>query len=94
MSLEDAELTIASKLDDYAAHPSGTAELLTTFDITQHPWYDALISYREHLLVYLFDEQQLRYLTPLITALNQPVVFLSEYDLPDDTDLPAYVTHL
>lgn len=92
MSLEEAEIAIASKMDDYLAHPNESVELLTTFDITQHSWYDALISYREHLLVYLFDEQQLRYLTPLITALDQPVVLLSEYDLPDDTDLPEYVT--
>ena len=63
-------------------------------DIEEHPWYELLSEYKGVLIVYLFNARQLQYLTPLILKLNQPVLLLSEYDIPEETELPEYVTAL
>lgn len=46
------------------------------------------------LLVYLFNSRQLSYLVPVIRQLNRPVVLLSEFEVPENTDLPDSVTAL
>lgn len=48
--------------------------------------------YKGQLLIYIFNERQLRYLTPLINNINTSVLLLSEYELPEDADFPDYVT--
>lgn len=63
-------------------------------DICQHPWYEALSEYKNHIIIYLFNARQLQYLTPLINELDSPILLLSEYELPDETDLPDTVTAL
>lgn len=93
VSQEDAVARISDKLKSYYIDSKHELDAsLTKYNVTQHPWYKTLIPYKGHLLIYVFNERQLRYLIPLITALNQPVLLLSEYDLPEDTDLPDYVT--
>ena len=51
-----------------------------------------LYPHRHQALIYILNERQLKYLTPLIRKINQPVVLITEYELPEDTDLPDYVT--
>lgn len=63
-------------------------------DIKEHPWYELLSEYNGVLIIYLFNARQLQYLTPLILKLNQLVLLLSEYDIPEETELPEYVTVL
>jgi len=63
-------------------------------DGRRHPWSEALQEYKGQLLVYVFNPRQLRYLIPLINKLNRPVILLADYELPEDTDLPDYVTGL
>lgn len=56
------------------------------------PWYEVMSEYKGQLLIYIFNERQLRYLTPLINNINTSVFLLSEYELPEDADFPDYVT--
>ncbi len=51
-----------------------------------------LYPYRYQVLIYILNKRQLNYLTPLIQQINQPVLLVTEYELPDETDLPDYVT--
>lgn len=44
------------------------------------------------LVIYIYNARQLVYLTPLIERLEEPVLLLSEYEIPDETELPDFVT--
>ncbi len=48
--------------------------------------------YKHQVLIYILNIRQLNYLTPLIQQINQLVLLVTEYELPDETDLPDYVT--
>lgn len=61
-------------------------EILT--DIKEHPWNELLGEYKGLLLVYVFNDKQLDDLTPLLQKLDCPFLLLSEYDIPEHTDLP------
>lgn len=63
-------------------------------DIEQHPWKAQLKDYKGCVLFYVFNARQLYYFTPLLYRMNRPIVLLSEYDIPESTQLPEYVTYL
>lgn len=67
-------------------------ETLCLMDIQDHPWYDMLSSYQGQLLIYIFNQRQLNYLTPLIVHLNCPTILLCEYEIAEETALPECVT--
>lgn len=92
VSQKEAVGRMSSKLESYNDSKLILDVSLANYNVMQHPWYKTLIPYKGRLLIYVFNECQLLYLTPLITALNQPVLLLSEYDLPEGVDLPDYVT--
>lgn len=60
-------------------------------DIKEHPWYEILNENQGVLIVYIFNARQLGYFTPLLQVVDIPVLLLSEYDIPEDTDLPETV---
>jgi hypothetical protein len=62
------------------------------FDIKKSPFYEMLLPYKNQIVIYVFNLRQLVYLTPLIQGLQQPILLLSEFDIPEETDLPEYVT--
>lgn len=51
-------------------------------------WEELLSNYQNYVLVYIHDEEQLNSLLPIISQLDSSVLLLSEYELPDDTDVP------
>lgn len=63
-------------------------------DIRQHPWYELLDGYKGGILLYVSDAGQFQYLLPLLRKFDASALLLSEYDLPEDTDLPDCVTAL
>lgn len=91
MKRVDAFLDIFGK-EDHNAAACTSGKVLNK--ITEHPWYELLNPYQGQLLVYLFNERQLHYLTPLLQKLDGPVLLLSECDLPEETDLPESVMAL
>lgn len=93
MSVNEAMKRIDAFLDMFKGHALEPKEE-TLVEVWQHPWYEILSDYSGQLLIYIFNAQQLQYLIPLITKLNRSVLLLSEYELPDETDLPEYVTSL
>lgn len=62
------------------------------YKIYDHEWYEALAPYGGQLVIYIYNARQLAYLTPLIERLEEPVLLLSEYEIPDETELPDFVT--
>ena len=62
--------------------------------VKDHPWNEQLTEYQGMPLVYIFNDRQLTYLTPLLQKLDCPLLLLSEYDIPEDTDLPESVLAL
>lgn len=92
ISQQHAVDRIYDVLKPYANLEYESSSSLVKYKVTHHPWYKKLIPYKGHLLIYIFDEFQLEYFIPLITALNQPILLLSEYNLPEDVDLPDQVT--
>lgn len=60
----------------------------------QHPWHEMLSTYKNQVMIYLFNARQLTYLTPLINKINRPVLLLTDYDISEETELPEYVTAL
>lgn len=48
--------------------------------------------FRHCILVHIINKRQLDYLTPLIRHFNQPVLLVSDYELPDETDFPDSIT--
>lgn len=97
MGVEDAMSRVDAFLDRLQdatpAVPEDTGEDVRV-EVWEHPWKDALEACRGCLLVYVFNARQLQALVPLLERMERPVVLLSEYDIPDDTDLPEYVTAL
>lgn len=82
------------RISSYLSFPD-VSQAKLCFDIFEahtHPWYKELERYRGQLLVYVLNKRHLLYLTGFIKQLHQPILLLSEYELPDDTDLPDYVT--
>lgn len=63
-------------------------------DLKEHPWENFLSAYRHSILIYIFDEEQLKYLTDLLCKIDFPTLLLSEYDIPGETELSEYVTAL
>lgn len=61
-------------------------------DIRLHPWHEVLDGYKGVILVYVSDAGQFQYLLPLLRKFDAPALLLSEYDLPEDTDLPDCLT--
>lgn len=59
--------------------------------IQDHPWYDVLSPYRGQLLIYIFNQRQLNYLTPLIDYLNRPAILVCEYEMDEESALPECV---
>lgn len=60
-------------------------------DIREHPWYEVLSENQGALIVYIFNARQFDCLTPLLQVMDMPTLLLSEYDIPEDTDLPETV---
>lgn len=63
-------------------------------DIRLHPWHEVLDGYKGTVLVYVSDTSQFQCLLPLLRKFDVPALLLSEYDLPEDTDLPNCLTTL
>ena len=53
------------------------------YKIYDHEWYEALAPYGGQLGIYIYNARHLAYLTPLIERLEEPVLLLSEYEIPD-----------
>ena len=60
----------------------------------EHPWYKLLNEYKNHILFYIFDEEQLLKLIPLIKSIELPSILLTEFEVIDGVDLPECVSVL
>lgn len=69
------------------------ADLILT-DVRLHPWYKALNGYKGGILVYVSNAEQFQYMSPLLEKFDVPTLLLSEYDLPEETNLPDCLTAL
>lgn len=94
MLINEAMERVDSFLGLFKKDNSGESQEKELVDVKEHPWYELLNGYRGMLIVYLFNARQLQYLTPLLQKLDHPVLLLSEYDIPEETELPEYVTAL
>ena len=63
-------------------------------DIENHCWCNLLSEFEGALIVYIFNERQLKYLTPLLQKIDCPVLLLAEYDISEDIDLTESVNAL
>lgn len=91
MSRVDAFLNRLRNMAPMSLEGAGEDSLL---DVQKHPWREPLEECHGCVLVYVYNARQLYDLTPLINQVGRPVVLLSEYDIPDETELPEYVTAL
>lgn len=64
------------------------------FKMEEHPWYNALSDYNGSSLIYINNESFFQDIIPFIAGINHPVFLISEYEIPEETDLPDYVTVL
>lgn len=94
MSIDEAMERVDAFMKMFNEESSGENQEEKRADMKAHPWYELLSEYKGVLIVYLFNARQLQYLTPLLLELNHPVLLLSEYDIPEETELPEYVTAL
>ena len=62
------------------------------FNIDSHPWTRLLSPYKRCCLVYLTDEKELAHVSTFLQGKEIPILLLSEYEIPDDTELPETVT--
>ena len=51
-----------------------------------------LLPYRHQIFIYALNRRHFEYLLPLIRQINRPVFLVTEHEISDETDLPAYVT--
>lgn len=56
------------------------------------PWYELLISLSNRLVIYIYNNRQLRYLLPLINALNRPVILICEPNVNEDVNVNDNIT--
>lgn len=62
------------------------------FNIDSHPWTRLLSPYKRCCLVYLTDEEELAHVSTFLQGKEIPILLLSEYEIPDDTELSETVT--
>lgn len=62
------------------------------FNIDSHPWTKLLSPYKRCCLVYLTDEKELAHVSTFLQGKEIPILLLSEYEIPDDTELSGTVT--
>ena len=86
MSRVDAFLNRLRNMAPMSLEGAGEDSLL---DVQKHPWREPLEECHGCVLVYVYNARQLYDLTPLINQVWRPVVLLSEYDIPDETELPG-----
>ena len=87
MKRVDAVLAIFMK---ESTHSTETESVMVE-DIERHPWYKLLNGHKGALVVYIFNARQLAYLTPLLHKQKGEIILLSEYEIPDEYDLPDNV---
>lgn len=63
-------------------------------DVRLHPWYKVLGGYKVEILVYVSNADQFQYMLPLLQKFDVPTLLLSEYDIPEETNLPDCLTAL
>ncbi len=93
MDVNKAMNKIDKYLNSFQFLSSSTTET-PKVDLRNHDWYKMLSDYKNLLVVYVFNQRLLQYLIPLIKKIEQPILLLSEYELPDEIDLPESVTAL
>lgn len=93
MNKDEAMKRVDTFLDLFHVVPSEQNEVELTA-MQDHPWNEILADYKNQLLIYIFNPRQLTYLTPLIEKINHPILLIAEYELPEETELPEYVTAL
>lgn len=57
-------------------------------------WRNILSEYQEYVLTYVHDEKQLNDILPIICQQDYPVLLLTDYELPDDIEVPESVIAL
>lgn len=62
------------------------------FNIDNHLWTKLLSPYKRCCLVYLVDKEELAHISTFLQKEEIPILLLSEYEIPDDTELPETVT--
>ncbi len=62
--------------------------------INKHPWYRLLKEHQEQIVFYIFNEDQLHALTPLIKSITHPILLLTEFGVSEDTNLPDNISAL
>lgn len=65
-----------------------------SFTVEEHPWYEVLSDYKNSSLIYVTNKNSLQKMGAAISCIINPVLILSEYELPEETDLPDNVTAL
>lgn len=64
------------------------------FPSYNNDWIETLSAYQNSVLVYVYDDEQLKVLLPIVRQLDSSVLLLAEYELPDDTDVQEEVAAL
>ena len=62
------------------------------FNIDNYLWTKLLSPYKRCCLVYLVDKEELAHISTFLQKEEIPILLLSEYEIPDDTELPETVT--
>ena len=57
------------------------------FNIDNHLWTKLLSPYKRCCLVYLVDKEELAHISTFLQKEEIPILLLSEYEIPDDTEL-------
>ena len=89
-SKKQVQCILRSELDKTVNHNFTQPSVVQSKD--NDDLYSLFYPYRNQIFIYIYNRRQLDYLIPLIRQLNQPVLLVSEFELPDETDLPGYVT--
>lgn len=85
ISLEKCTIRLESEL-----FPSGTKHSRLNessqnhTDITKHEWYQSLKNLSGQLVFYIYNNEQLYFLLPLIKKMNRPIILLLEPGINDD----------
>ena len=93
MNVDESMCDIQKHLDTFQTFPNKITDI-AEIELHKHYWYEMLSDYKNQLIVYVYNKRLLQYLIPLIKKIDQPVLLLSEYELPDETDFPESVTAL
>lgn len=91
MLMEDIFGVLAKHLNTYKVPIDYKKGEIVLIDIERHLWYDTLSVYQGGILVYITYPEQIEVVKAFVVQMNAPVILLSEFEIPAETDLPDSV---